>query len=95
VLALRLPAEMEKRLDALAKRTGRTKSFYARRAIMEFIEDLEDVLDAEEVLAASNDEHVSFEQIEADLAIDLAADKAAKEAVRRSKRAARQRPMAA
>jgi RHH-type transcriptional regulator, rel operon repressor / antitoxin RelB len=95
VLALRLPAEMEKRLDALAKRTGRTKSFYARRAIMEFIEDLEDVLDAEEVLAASNGEHISFEQIEADLAIDLAADKAAKEAVRRSKRAARQRPMAA
>lgn len=42
MLALRLPAEIEKRLDALAKRTGRTKSFYARRAIIEKIEDLED-----------------------------------------------------
>jgi RHH-type transcriptional regulator, rel operon repressor / antitoxin RelB len=95
MLALRLPADMEKRLDALAKRTGRTKSFYARRAIMEFIEDLEDVLDAEEVLAASDGKYVSFEQIQADLAIDLAADKAKKEAARRSKRAARQRPLAA
>ncbi len=42
MLALRLPADMEKRLDALAKRTGRTKSFYAREAIIEKIEDLED-----------------------------------------------------
>ena len=42
MLALRLPAEMEKRLDALARRTGRTKSFYARQAIIEKIEDLED-----------------------------------------------------
>ena len=30
MLALRLPPELEKRLDALAKKTGRTKSFYAR-----------------------------------------------------------------
>jgi RHH-type transcriptional regulator, rel operon repressor / antitoxin RelB len=95
MLALRLPVDMEKRLDALAKRTGRTKSFYARRAIMEFIEDLEDVLLAEEVLAASDSKYVTLEEIEADLAIDLAADKAAKEAARRSKRAARQRPLAA
>jgi len=42
MLALRLPPEIEKRLDALAKRTGRTKSFYAREAILEKIEDLED-----------------------------------------------------
>jgi RHH-type transcriptional regulator, rel operon repressor / antitoxin RelB len=42
MLALRLPPDIEKRLDALAKRTGRTKSFYAREAIIEKIEDLED-----------------------------------------------------
>jgi RHH-type transcriptional regulator, rel operon repressor / antitoxin RelB len=78
MLALRLPADMEKRLDALAKRTGRTKSFYARRAIMEFIEDLEDVLDAEEALAASNGEFVTLEAIEARLVRDLAAEADAK-----------------
>ncbi len=42
MLALRLPPEIEKRLDALAKKTGRTKTFYAREAILRHIEDLED-----------------------------------------------------
>ncbi len=42
MLALRLPPKIEKRLDSLAKKTGRTKSFYAREAIVRHIEDLED-----------------------------------------------------
>jgi RHH-type transcriptional regulator, rel operon repressor / antitoxin RelB len=42
MLALRLPKDIEDRLDQLARRTGRTKSFYAREAIIEKIEDLED-----------------------------------------------------
>jgi RHH-type rel operon transcriptional repressor/antitoxin RelB len=42
MLALRLPPEIEERLDALAKKTGRTKSFYAREAIVRQIEDIED-----------------------------------------------------
>ncbi|MEJ0061907.1 MAG: TraY domain-containing protein [Alphaproteobacteria bacterium] len=42
MLAIRLPAEIEKRLAALAARTGRTKTFYAREAILQHIEDLED-----------------------------------------------------
>ena len=42
MLALRLPPEIEKRLATLARKTGRTKSFYAREAILRHIEDLED-----------------------------------------------------
>jgi len=42
MLALRLPPKIEKRLDTLAKKTGRTKSYYAREAILRHIEDLED-----------------------------------------------------
>ena len=42
MLALRLPSTIEKRLGRLAKKTGRTKSFYAREAIVRHIEDLED-----------------------------------------------------
>ena len=42
MLALRLPQEIEERLTALAKKTGRTKTFYATQAILEKIEDLED-----------------------------------------------------
>ena len=41
MLALRLPEEIERRLAALAKRTGRSKSFYAREAILEHLDDLE------------------------------------------------------
>lgn len=42
MLALRLPPDIEKRLAALAKKTGRTKSLYAREAIMRYLDDLED-----------------------------------------------------
>lgn len=47
MLALRLPEEIERRLDELARRTGRTKSFYAREAILLHLEDLEDAYLAE------------------------------------------------
>ena len=43
MLAIRLDEETEKRLDALAKKTGRTKTFYAREAILQHLEDLEDI----------------------------------------------------
>jgi RHH-type rel operon transcriptional repressor/antitoxin RelB len=47
MLALRLPEEIEIRLDALAKATGRTKSYYAREAILTHLEDMEDAYLAE------------------------------------------------
>jgi RHH-type rel operon transcriptional repressor/antitoxin RelB len=50
MLAIRLPESIEKRLEKLAKCTGRTKTFYAREAILKHIEDLEDVYEAERVL---------------------------------------------
>jgi RHH-type transcriptional regulator, rel operon repressor / antitoxin RelB len=50
MLAIRLPAEIEERLDALAKATGRTKTFYAREAILEYLDDIEDIYLAEKRL---------------------------------------------
>ena len=50
MLAIRLPKEIEARLEALAVATGRTKTFYAREAILEYIEDLEDLYLAEQRL---------------------------------------------
>lgn len=50
MLAIRLPADIEKRLDALAKETGRTKSYYVREAILEQLDDLEDYYLAEKAL---------------------------------------------
>lgn len=51
MLAIRLPEKIEKRLDRLAKRTGRTKTYYAREAILKHLEDLEDIYIAEKRLA--------------------------------------------
>jgi len=43
---------IEKRLDRLAKRTRRTKTYYAREAILQHLDDLEDVYLAEKRLEA-------------------------------------------
>ena len=53
MLAIRLPADVEARLDALAKATGRTKTYYAREAILKHLEDLEDLYLAEQRLIES------------------------------------------
>jgi RHH-type rel operon transcriptional repressor/antitoxin RelB len=42
MLAIRLQTDIEERLERLAKRTGRTKTYYAREAILEHLDDLED-----------------------------------------------------
>ena len=50
MLAIRLPRSVEERLENLARRTGRTKTFYAREAILQHLEDLEDLYLAERAL---------------------------------------------
>lgn len=42
MLAIRISNEIENRLQKLAHRTGRTKTYYAREALLRFIEDMED-----------------------------------------------------
>jgi RHH-type rel operon transcriptional repressor/antitoxin RelB len=69
MLAIRLPEEIEHRLDALAAKTGRTKTYYARKAILELIEDMEDTY-----LALERLENLgkiwSLEEIEANLDLE-------------------------
>lgn len=50
MLAVRLSEQTEERLEALAARTGRTKTFYARAAIEAHLDDLEDFYLAEDRL---------------------------------------------
>jgi RHH-type rel operon transcriptional repressor/antitoxin RelB len=50
MLAIRLPESIEKRLARLAQRTGRTKTFYVREAILQHLDDIEDLYLAEKVL---------------------------------------------
>lgn len=72
MLAIRLPADIEKRLERLAKRSGRTKTYYAREAILAHLDDLEDLQIAEERLRALKDGRsrtYTQEEIERDLGL--------------------------
>ena len=57
MLAIRLPENIEKRLDHLAKRTGRTKTYYAREAIVQHLDELEDIYLSEKRLEAGRAGH--------------------------------------
>ena len=43
MLAIRLPDDIEKRLALLAKKTGRTKTYYVREAVIDHLDALEDL----------------------------------------------------
>ena len=44
MLGVRLEPELEEKLESLARETGRSKSYYAREAIRQYLEDREDYL---------------------------------------------------
>lgn len=66
MLAIRLKPDIEERLDFLAKQTGRTKTYYAREAILMYLDDLEDIYLSEkrlEDLRAGRSETVPLEDV--------------------------------
>ncbi|MDP6183311.1 MAG: TraY domain-containing protein [Gammaproteobacteria bacterium] len=69
MLAIRLPEDIERRLAKLAEKTGRTKTFYAREAIVSHLEELEDTY-----LAASRTKRPkkrwTQDELEAELDLD-------------------------
>ena len=69
MLALRLPDEIEQRLSDLAAKTGRSKSFYAREAILQHLEELEDAYLAAERLDKPA-KRWTQEELEADLDLE-------------------------
>ena len=46
MLAVRIPGEMETRVDKLAALTGRPKSFYVREALLTHLDEIEDTYTA-------------------------------------------------
>ncbi len=72
MLSIRLPTDIEDRLDRLAKATGRTKVFYARQAIVEHLGDLEDLYLAErrlDDLRAGKSSTYTLEEVERELGL--------------------------
>jgi RHH-type rel operon transcriptional repressor/antitoxin RelB len=63
MLGVRLEPELEAKLDKLARKTGRSKSYYARAAIRQYLEDREDYLLGVAVLER-NEPTISLEELE-------------------------------
>ena len=66
MIAVRLPKDIEERLDRLAKQTGRTKTYYVREAITEHLEELEEAYMAQEVaerVRAGKEETVPLQEL--------------------------------
>lgn len=66
---VRLDEDVAQRLEALALKTGRTKTFYATEAIHEFLDDREDYFLAKDSLQAfldSGEEPLEIEDLDWD-----------------------------
>jgi RHH-type transcriptional regulator, rel operon repressor / antitoxin RelB len=70
MLALRLPPDIEKRLTDLAAKSGRTKSYYAREAIVSYIEDFELLAEAERRMR-DNPVFIPFEEVLANIGLTI------------------------
>lgn len=73
MLAIRLPPDIEGRLEALAKRTGRSPSDFVEEAVLEHLDDLEDVHLAERAVAeirAGRQSTSTLEEVERELGLE-------------------------
>jgi RHH-type transcriptional regulator, rel operon repressor / antitoxin RelB len=71
ILALRLPHDVAAELDRLAEETGRSKSYYARQAITEFLEDRADYLRAVATLERDRGRpNLTLEEVKRELGLD-------------------------
>ena len=69
MLGVRLDLETETRLEHLCQETGHTKSFYAKKALREFLNDREDYLLGIAALEKQEDT-LSLKELKKDLGLD-------------------------
>ncbi len=65
-LSVRIPAELEKRLSDLSKKTHRSKSSFVCEALREYLEDQEDYYEAlaiKERMKKNNEKSYSLEEV--------------------------------
>ena len=72
MLAVRLDPDLEARLNAVARQTGKSKSFLAREALIERIEEWEDLVLLEKALRDpdAGGPTISLEQMKRELGLD-------------------------
>jgi RHH-type rel operon transcriptional repressor/antitoxin RelB len=64
MLTLKLPADLESRLNRLSEKTRRPKSYYMREALSEYLEEYEDAYLALERLNERNAKYLSTKELE-------------------------------
>jgi len=69
MISVRLPKEMENRINNLAKSTQRPKSFFVKEALANYLEDMEDYYDVLKRKNSKTREIISLEELKS--AIDL------------------------
>ena len=72
-ITIRLTDDEKERLDALVRRTGRSKTFYVKAALREYLTDLEDVFAADtaiDVFEAEGRRGRALPELEAEIDID-------------------------
>ncbi len=69
MLSLRLSNDLESRLTELAETTGRTKSFYAKEAIIKYLDEMEDTYIALDRLEKPS-KRISLDDVEKELGLD-------------------------
>ena len=72
-VSIRLDEELDARLERIARLTGRSKSFYLRQALVEQIEDLEDLFLSRAIVnrvADGRERLIPLDVLERELGVD-------------------------
>ncbi|HQR74666.1 MAG TPA: ribbon-helix-helix domain-containing protein [Sulfurovum sp.] len=69
MLSIRLDAETQKRIDKLAASTKRSKSFFVKEALANYLDDLEDYYEASKRKNSNNRELISFNELKEALGV--------------------------
>jgi RHH-type rel operon transcriptional repressor/antitoxin RelB len=69
MISVRLPKEMEERIERLAKSTRRPKSFFIKEALANYLDDMEDYYEVLKRRSDPNRELITIEELEAALGL--------------------------
>lgn len=69
MIAVRLPKELEEQLEKVAHETHRSKSYYIRKALEQYLEDREDYLLAVARLEENNP-RISYQKLRKELGLE-------------------------
>ena len=69
MVSVRLDEQLEAELNRLARLTNRPKSFFVKAALREYLQDVQDVLEAQERLSDPNRDTMTLDALKAELGL--------------------------